>query len=139
MAAGGLEDHRRHVASGEGRTGGSEIIRWAEGDRLHRFLHLPGLGAGIIWWLYADLQPLVPAVEVARELHHTPFLCIRARQAQRHVCGFRAGSGKAHHFGARHQATDPLAPLYFLSMTGPIVCSALHLVDHRLADLGWTM
>src|SRR5262245_19553488 len=134
-----LQDHCCDIACSERSTNDGEIIGGAEDDRIHCFLHLAGLGADIIGWLYANLQPLMPAVEVAGEFYHSPASGKRSRQSQCHVCGLGTRRGEAHHFSAWHQTTDPLAPFYFLGMAGTIMCSTLHLLNYRLADMGWAM
>src|SRR5436309_3060890 len=90
---------------------------------------------GFVGRTQADLEPLVPAVEVARELDDVALAREGAGEPHGHVGGLGARRGEANALGARHEAADPLAPLDFLFVTGAVMRAAQRLLAHGVGHL----
>ncbi len=135
VTTGRLDDHRGHVALREPRAHRADVIGRQHGDEIDHLGKLAGLGLGLVGRAHADLEPLVPAVEVAGELDDVTLARERAGQPHGHVGGLGARSGEAHALGARHEPAHPLAPLDFLLVTRAVVGAAQRLLAHGLRHL----
>ncbi len=135
VGARGLEDERGDLSPGEGGSHRPHIVRRAHLHRIDGARELPRLGLGDVGRVYADLEALVPAVEVAGELDRARAPGEGPREAQGHVGGLGAGAGEADALGAGNQAADPLAPLDLGGVGGAVVGAAQGLVADGVPDV----
>src|SRR5439155_1639417 len=112
------------------------VVGRKHGDETHYFRELAGFGLGLVGRTHADLEALVPAVEVPREFDHVSLAGGGASEAHRHVRRLGARGSEANALGARHETAHPFAPLHFFLVAGAVMRALERLLAHGVADGG---
>ncbi len=118
LSARGLEDHRRHVASLEQSLDRLDIVGRGEQELIEDLHGHSGRHGHVEGRVHRRHHAVMPAVEMAVELHHLRMPRIRARNAQGEVRRLGARHGEAHHLRGGHELADELGPADFQLVAG---------------------